>query len=119
MAKKNYYLLLAAICMLLCGCATSRRIQPASTAVIDHTAEITAAQSRLRLYEDAIDRSIDQLESIKGTADSSAGTVDEIIRLFDEYQRGVSELILNYRKLEAEIKQQAESDNSTADNPAD
>jgi chromosome segregation ATPase len=49
-------------------------------------------ERRITQYDDTVGNSIEQLKAIRDRSVGMEGTVDEIIDLFDEYQRRVDEL---------------------------
>lgn len=74
-----------------------------SELVIDHqrqidklTAELADRDRRLELYNRAVGTSVERLGSIAERSRNLENNVGEIIRLFDEYQRGVEQLIQAY-----------------------
>ena len=86
--------------MLLTGCASSR----VSQSVIEHQREIDRIEEGIRVRDRAIESSIERLEAISARCSEMGGTVDELIELFDEYQRGVEQLIRDYRAAESRDK---------------
>lgn len=93
--------------MLLTGCVSSRTSQ----SVIEHQREIDRIEEGIRIRDRAIESSIKRLEAISARCSEMEGTVDELIELFDEYQRGVEQLIRDYRAAESTDKD-AEKDNN-------
>lgn len=94
------------------GCASTR---PSGDAVLEHQRQIDALESRIRSYETATEFTIRELETIAGRASSMGTTVDELIELFDEYQRTVERILRNYRATEGEIDNKVEGGSGTGD----
>ena len=93
--------------MLLTGCVSSRTSQ----SVIEHQREIDRIEEGIRVRDRAIESSIKRLEAITARCSEMGGTVDELIELFDEYQRGVEQLIRDYRAAESTDKDTEEGNN--------
>lgn len=91
--------------MLLTGCVSSRTSQ----SVIEHQREIDRVEEGIRIRDRAIESSIERLEAITARSSGMEGTVDELIELFDEYQRAVEQLIRDYRAAESTDKGAEES----------
>ena len=96
-----------AIALLLCSCVSTRRY---NADVLSYQRQVALLEARVDYYENTIRATVRRLESIRGTAESIDGTVDELIRLFDEYQRTVEQLIEQNRIAAAYTESQAESD---------
>lgn len=89
-------------CTLLCSCAGSRG---ASTdVVVEHTRAVAIAESRIASYERAVDETIRELGKLRERASSTERTIDELIELFDEYDKLVAELLRNYSGLRESIE---------------
>lgn len=86
--------------MLLTGCASSR----VSQSVIEHQREIDRVEEGFRIRDRAVESSIKRLEAISARSSGMEGTIDELIELVDEYQRGVEQLIRDYRAAESRDK---------------
>lgn len=89
------------------GCASlSRQGAGAQPDVLAHQEQVTRLEDRVRLYEAATDRTISQLEDIRLRAAKTETTIDDVISLFNEYQRVVEQFIFDYKQVRAEIKVQ-------------
>ena len=89
--------------------------------ILYYQRKIDELEATVRLYEQRItvaDEQIrDDLESLKylGERAKTVGdTIDELIELFAEYQRGVEQLLRDYNMLRNEVKElNKDSNNST------
>ena len=89
------------------GCASlSRQGAGAQPDVLAHQEQVTRLEDRVRLYEAATDITISQLEDIRLRAAKTETTIDDVISLFNEYQRVVEQFISDYKQVRAEIKVQ-------------
>ena len=89
------------------GCASlSRQGAGAQPDILAHQEQVTRLEDRVRLYEAATDRTISQLEDIRLRAAKTETTIDDVISLFNEYQRVVEQFIFDYKQVRAEIKVQ-------------
>lgn len=70
--------------------------------VLEYQRQITYLEGRIALYESSLGGAIDGLEDLTVRAGNIGSTIDELIYLFDEYQRRVNELIRSYRALTGE-----------------
>lgn len=96
----NVCLLFAAItCGIFTGCA-STRVNASDGDVLAYQAKITRLEDTISSYQYAIGYTIQELGDIRERASGAEGTVDEIIYLFDEYQRRVDEVLRRYRTLQ-------------------
>jgi len=106
---KVFYLLYTLLLILLYivmvaglgGCATTRTKSAANGDVLSYQAEITRLEDTIANYQHEIGYTIEELGSIRERASGVEGTIDEIIYLFDEYQRRVDEVLRRYRTLQA------------------
>jgi chromosome segregation ATPase len=96
-------------CSLFGGCATAG---PAGRSVTEHTREVIELenanrelQERIDKYDSVIRAGVGRLENLGERAAEMGGTVDELIDLFGQYQRGVSELRNDYRELKESVGQ--------------
>lgn len=89
------------LCVLLAGCSSTRHVDGD---IISHQAEIDRLESELRNRDRAIDNAVRELEGITARSTGMEGTVDELIELFDEYQRAVERLLHDYRETENKDK---------------
>ena len=80
--------------LCLCACVSSGRVDGD---ILEHQAEIDRLESELRSRDRAVDNAVRRLESITERSTGMEGTVDDIIELFDEYQRTVEQLLRDYR----------------------
>lgn len=100
------------------ACRTTGPVPGAGESVLDHQEQITRLEDRVRIYETTVAGAISQLEELGRHASSTETTVDDVIRLFDDYQRTVERIIQDYRKLQSEIEYISTSRNG-ADNSND
>jgi translation elongation factor EF-Tu-like GTPase len=82
--------------------------QPVAEPVREHIEQVTELEGRvaeltdrLGRYDRAVTYSTEHLELVGLRIGSTVGTVDEIIQLFDEYQREVERVIQHLRTLQA------------------
>lgn len=80
--------------VLATSCASRRTVDES---IIDNTREITAAETRIDICTERVSECAKRLSSC-------TGGIDEIIILFDEYQRRVNDLILAYNDLRERSK---------------
>ena len=105
--KENLHCYLIAIvylCIFICtGCATTRTKSAANGDVLAYQAEITRLEDTVASYQHAIGYTIEELGGIRECTTGIEGTVDEIINLFNEYQRRVELVLQRYRALQENI----------------
>jgi chromosome segregation ATPase len=101
--KYGFYI----IAFMLIGCATRAGID---ATVLEHQRQVTELEDRntelerrLTQYDSAIGSAIESLEAIEARGRGVEGTVDEIIDLFNQYQRGVERLTQAYNELRATL----------------
>lgn len=98
--------LLIAACFCT-GCTSlPRQGAGAQPDVLAHQEQVTRLEDRIGLYEATTDRAISQLEDIRLRAATAEATIDDVIELFDEYQRVVEQFILDYKQVRAEAEGQ-------------
>lgn len=120
MQKKIFGSTIAAVlCMLLfAGCASTGK--GADRAVISHQQQIDRLEEELRNRDRTIDNAFRELGAVTSRSTMVEGTVDELIELFEEYQRRVEQLLRDYNQVRAADTDQEQSaymaDNNTADN---
>ena len=110
------YLFVASI---FSGCKSTRVSTDEN--ILYYQRKIDELEATVRLYEQRItvaDEQIrDDLESLKylgERAETVGNTIDELIELFAEYQRGVEQLLRDYNSLRNEVKEiNKGTDNST------
>lgn len=101
-----FVFLLVSTCIYT-GCASLPRQGAGSQPnILAHQEQITRLEDRVRLYEAATDRTISQLEDIRLRAAKTETTIDDVINLFNEYQRVVEQFIFNYKQVRTETKRQ-------------
>ena len=104
---------------LFSGCKSTR--VSADENILYYQRKVDELEATVRLYEQRITIADEQvrndLESLKylGERAKTVGdTIDELIELFAEYQRGVEQLLRDYNTLRNEVKElNKDSDNST------
>ena len=89
--------LVVILCCLLGGCCTQGHGH--GDALIDHQREIDRLEEELRSRDRAIENAVRELGEITSRSESMEGTVDEIIRLFNEYQRRVDKMLWEYERI--------------------
>ncbi len=99
--KKGFILLLVA-CFMLFSCNSTKRVDGD---ILDYQRQISVLEARISNYERTIARAVTELESIRRRASNIDGTIDEIIELFDDYQRTVEQLLRDYREAAEAIRQ--------------
>lgn len=98
--------LLLAPC-ILAGCSSMpRQGAGAQPDILTHQEQVTRLEDRVRIYEAATDRAISQLEDLRLRAAKTETTVEDVIYLFDEYQRVVEQFISDYKQIRAEAEGQ-------------
>ena len=121
--KKNCYVfvifLFVFVFCLFSGCKSTRVSTDEN--ILYYQRKIDELEATVRLYEQRITIADEQvrndLESLKYLGDRAktvGDTIDELIELFAEYQRGVEQLLRDYNTLRNEVKELDKgSDNST------
>jgi methyl-accepting chemotaxis protein len=104
-AKINLsHIIMCVVCLLLLtGCCTTRA-RGTSDDILNNQAAVTELATRLSDYNSNVRRDIESLESIRNREASSGDTIEELIRLFEEYERCVEQLVRDYNNLRAEIE---------------
>lgn len=95
--RKKIFLLIACACCLLCMACTSSA-GGTDSAILDYQKQIDRLENELNSRDRAIENGIRRLESVTERCTIETGTIDEVIELFDEYQRGVERLLYDYYK---------------------
>lgn len=119
MEKRSIMLSFYAMLLLfLCtGCVSRRAVD---NTIIDYQRKIDRLESTIQQYDTAIGTAAEELGRLKDRSQGMEGDIDYIIKLFDDYQRGVTRLIQNYYKIRDEAKAVLEDtsgyDNSTCNN---
>lgn len=104
---------------LFSGCKSTR--VSADENILYYQRKIDELEATVRLYEQRITIADEQvrndIESLKYLGDRAktvGDTIDDLIELFAEYQRGVEQLLRDYNTLRNEVKKfDKDSDNST------
>lgn len=98
------------ICTVICtalvftGLCTGCRSAKASGTVLDYQRNVTEVEDGIRRSNDEIRFDIETLTDIRDRTLESGSTIDELIILFGEYQRGVDKLIYDYQILNESLK---------------
>lgn len=123
MNEKKICFVFALLCLLVAyifsGCKSTR--VSADENILYYQRKIDELETTVRLYEQRITIADEQirndLESLKylgERAHTIGDTIDELIELFAEYQRGVEQLLRDYNTLRNEVKRLDKgTDNST------
>ena len=85
---------LVAFCILLSSCVCTRRTD---NSVLDAQRQVSEYESQLRARDRAIEDGIRRLEAITARSEGMGDDFDEAIRLLDEYQRTVREVLSSLR----------------------
>lgn len=104
MQKKLFVLIAYVCCLLYMSCTSTNAGTSTDTAVLNYQKQIDRLENELNSRDRAIENGIRRLESITERCTIETGTVDEIIELFDEYQRGIEQLLYDYYKTDTRIK---------------
>lgn len=86
------------IFILFTACLSSKQSGPDSS-ILEHNKKVAEATAR-------VDSSIERLNSYSERLDSCEGTIEELIELFDNYNRGVEQLKQDYYYLREIIEAQ-------------
>ena len=114
-----FVLLYLLVAYLFSGCKSTRVSTDEN--ILYYQRKINELEATVRLYEQRItiaDKQVrNDLESLKYLGDRAktvGDTIDELIELFAEYQRGVEQLLRDYNTLRNEVKELDKgTDNST------
>ena len=99
-----FVFLLASTCVCT-GCSSlPRQGAGAQPDVLAYQEQVTRLEDRVRLYEATTDRTISQLEDIRLRATKTETTIDEVIKLFTDYQRIVEQFVSDYKQVRTETK---------------
>jgi chromosome segregation ATPase len=78
--------------------------------ILDHQRQVTELEARnqdlerrIAQYDSAVGRAITSLENIRTRSLGMEGTVDELIELFGQYQRGVEQLARAYNDIKNQV----------------
>ena len=107
------------VASLFSGCKSTRVSTDEN--ILYYQRKVSELEATVRLYEQRITIADEQirndLESLKNLGERAktvGATIDELIELFAEYQRGVEQLLRDYNTLRNEVKKLDKgSDNST------
>jgi len=113
-AKKMLFVFCIA-CFLFVSCVRSKRVDGD---ILDYQRQVGVLEARISdyertiaEYERTIGRTVTELESIRERANSFGGTIEEVIKLLDDYQRTVERLLRDYNRIEASTGSQDDSGN--------
>lgn len=117
-AKHTFYSIFLAFCtFIVCtGCASTNKIVDAD--ILSHQREIDRLEGTIREYDAVIGRAVIRAEQLKDRASGMEGTIDEIIRLFDEYQQAVEQLIRDFAQIRGSTNKDKVQTADTVDNTA-
>lgn len=105
-----FYIAICVIGTVFTGCA-STRVNTADRDILTYQAKITRLEDTIASYQCAIGYTIEELGDIRERTAGTEGTIDEIISLFDEYQRRVDAVLRRYRALQEHLR----GENSNSD----
>lgn len=100
-------------CFSCSGCATSRNT--VGKDIIEYQQQIDRLEEELRYRDRAIEDCIREIGVISERSGNIEGTVDDVIELFNSYQRAV-ERLLQYYRTAAGISETRTGDTCTDDN---
>ena len=104
MCPAIFVFMLASTCVCT-GCSSlPRQGAGAQPDILAYQEQVTRLEDRVGLYEAATDRTISQLEDIRLRAAKTETTIDDVISLFNEYQRIVEQFVSDYKQVRTETK---------------
>lgn len=106
MQKKIFFLIACACCLLCLACTSTGTNAGTSTdtAILNYQKQINRLENELNSRDRAIENGVRRLEGITERCTIETGTIDEIIELFDEYQRGIEQLLYDYYRTDTGVK---------------
>lgn len=114
-----FVVLYIAVACIFSGCKSARISTDEN--ILYYQRKVSELEATVRLYEqritiadEQIRNDIESLKNLGERAKTVGATIDELIELFAEYQRGVEQLLRDYNTLRNEVKDLDKgSDNST------
>lgn len=104
MCPAIFVFMLASTCVCT-GCSSlPRQGAGAQPDILAYQEQVTRLEDRVGLYEATTDRTISQLEDVRLRAAKTETTIDDVISLFNEYQRIVEQFISDYKQVRTETK---------------
>lgn len=97
MGKKIIFILCFACCLFVSCASTDKRTE---SEVLNYQREIDRLENELSNRDRAIENAVRRLDNVTERSQAMEGTVDELIELFDEYQRAIERLLYDYYKAE-------------------
>lgn len=91
----------ALLCYAITSCCTAKPITDGL--IIEHSRQLATLEAGIRSYGETVDAITREIATVRDRAAASGATIDETIRLFDEYQRAVDRLISDYNTLRATV----------------
>ena len=98
MAQRIHHCFLVAVIFIVSGC-TSLPSRASSATILDYQRQVAYLEGRLSNFESGLGEVIEGLGDLTVRSSNIVGGIEEVITLFDEYQRRVDELISLYRSL--------------------
>lgn len=89
--------------ILAVGCSTTKGHGDAGT-ILSYQQQIDRLEEELRTRDRTIENAVRELGAITSRSEAMEGSVDELIELFEEYQRRVNRLLYDYDKVRTETK---------------
>ena len=89
-----------AVCTGLSGCASTANTVAADTTVLEYQREIDRLENTVAGYQREIGYAVEELGNIRAGTTGMAGTIDEVIDLFEAYQQRVERVLQRYRELQ-------------------
>jgi chromosome segregation ATPase len=104
-SHEAFFFWVGVVFVLLCVHCTSTR-RPVDNTILEHQQQVVELEGRnqelerrIASYDNAVGSAIRALEDIGERSRGMEGEIDEIISLFDEYQRRVDELSRAYNAI--------------------
>ena len=115
-AFRIFLLFSACACVsLFAGCQTVNRTNGTDATLLSYQRQIAILEGRLQSFESGIGDIVEEFGELTERSSNIVGGIDEVITLFDEYQRRVNELILLYRALTEKGEDEVDSGLDTGD----
>jgi chromosome segregation ATPase len=124
--KYACYFVAIFIAWYIVGCVGTTRRTGADATVLEHQQQITALEDRnqelerrLAQYDNAVGNAVRDLTDIRSRSTGMEDEIDEVISLFDEYQRAVDRLSRAYYSLRDQVKNTTVNSDSSSNNTVD
>lgn len=100
------------VCIVLSaftGCTTTTG-RGVDKSVIEHQKQLVEYQAGIQYYLGRIDAGAEQIRNIRNRAESLGGKIDQVIELFDDYNRAVEQLLRDYNNLRNQFENRESED---------